>query len=155
MLPPLQQAAALLADPERDRVLVLVTDGQVGNEDELLARLGPALREVRVHAVGIDRAVNAGFLGRLAAIGGGRCELVESEDRLDEATDRIHQRIGAPLVTGVRLIADGIDPVNGTVSPARLPAVFPGVPLVVRGRWRGPAGGALVISGTTAAGEPW
>src|SRR5262249_58013968 len=93
MLAPLQQAAGLLTDPERDRVLVLVTDGQVGNEDQLLARLAPALREVRVHAVGIDRAVNAGFLGRLAALGGGRCELVESEDRLDEATDRIHQRI--------------------------------------------------------------
>jgi Ca-activated chloride channel homolog len=155
LLPPLQQAAALLAEPGRDRVLVLVTDGQIGNEEEVLARLAPALHEVRVHTVGIDRAVNAGFLGRLAALGGGRCELVESEDRLDEAADRIHQRIGAPLVTGVRLAAEGIDLVPGSVSPARLPAIFPGVPLVVRGRWRGRPGGALVVSGTTAAGEPW
>ena len=31
----------------------------------------------------------------------GRCELVESEDRLDEAMDRIHRRIGAPVVTGL------------------------------------------------------
>jgi len=161
LLPPLQQAAGLLSDPGlpsdsgRDRVLVLVTDGQVGNEDQLLARLTPALREVRVHAVGIDRAVNAGFLGRLAALGGGRCELVESEDRLDEATDRIHQRIGAPLVTGVRLAGDGLESVAGSVSPDRLPAIFPGVPLVVRGRWRGSPGGAVVLTGTTAAGEPW
>jgi Ca-activated chloride channel family protein len=155
LLPPLQQAAGMLSDPERDRVLVLVTDGQVGNEDQLLARLTPALREVRVHAVGIDRAVNAGFLGRLSALGGGRCELVESEDRLDEATDRIHQRIGAPLVTGLKLAGEGLDVVAGTVAPDRLPAIFPGVPLVVRGRWRGAPGGALVLTGTTAAGEPW
>jgi Ca-activated chloride channel family protein len=153
LLRPLRDSAAMLTDTERDRVLVLVTDGQVGNEDQLVAELAPALREVRVHAVGIDRAVNAGFLGRLAALGGGRCELVESEDRLDEATDRIHQRIGAPLVTGVGLAAEGLELVD--VSPARLPAVFPGVPLVVRGRWRGTPSGAVVVTGTTAADEPW
>src|SRR5262249_46726636 len=97
MLAPLRQAAELLGDSGRDRVLVLITDGQVGNEDQILAGLTPALGGVRVHTVGIDRAVNAGFLGRLAAIGLGRCELVESEDRLDEAMEHIHHRIGAPL----------------------------------------------------------
>src|SRR5262249_56727368 len=49
----------------------------------------------------------------------------------------------------------GLEPVAGTVAPDRLPAIFPGVPLVVRGGWRGRAGGALVLTGTTAAGEPW
>lgn len=96
MLTPLEQAVTLLADSARDRVLVLVTDGQVGNEDQILERTGARLAGVRVHTVGIDRAVNAGFLGRLAGLGGGRCELVESEDRLDEAMEHIHRRIGAP-----------------------------------------------------------
>ena len=156
LLAPLREAAALLTDGERDRVLVLVTDGQVGNEDQILADLAGPLGSVRVHTVGIDRAVNAGFLGRLAGLGGGRCELVESEDRLDEATDRIHQRIGAPLLTSVRLAAAGVAFTAGTVSPARIPAVFPGVPLVVRGRWTGsPAGAAVVVSGTAADGTPW
>lgn len=96
MLSPLERAVALLADSAGDRVLVLVTDGQVGNEDQILERTGAGLAGVRVHTVGIDRAVNAGFLGRLAGLGGGRCELVESEDRLDEAMEHIHRRIGAP-----------------------------------------------------------
>jgi Ca-activated chloride channel homolog len=156
MLAPLREAAALLTDPERDRVLVLVTDGQVGNEDQILADLAAPLGSVRVHTVGIDRAVNAGFLGRLAALGGGRCELVESEDRLDEATDRIHQRIGAPLLTSVRLAPEGFTFADGTVSPARIPAVFPGVPLVVRGRWDGTAGtGAIQVTGVAPDGTPW
>ena len=105
---------------------MLVTDGQVGNEDQLLTARGPALGRaaVRVHTVGIDQAVNAGFLGRLAGIGGGRCELVESEDRLDEAMAQIHRRIGAPLVTDARLELQGIDPVPGSLTPARLPDVF-------------------------------
>src|SRR5579871_2729109 len=107
MLAPLEQAARLLAgeDPDRDRVLVLVTDGQVGNEDQILERMGPRLGGIRVHVVGIDQAVNAGFLSRLAAAGRGRCELVESEDRLDEAAVRIHRRIGTPLVTALAVAA--------------------------------------------------
>jgi len=64
MLAPLTEGLGLLTDKGRDRVLVLVTDGQVGNEDQILARAGKALSGIRVHTVGIDRAVNAGFLGR-------------------------------------------------------------------------------------------
>ncbi|MFF4772242.1 VIT domain-containing protein [Microtetraspora fusca] len=165
----------------RDRVLVLVTDGQVGNEDQILERTGARLSGVRVHAVGIDRAVNVGFLGRLAMLGSGRCELVESEDRLDEAMEHIHRRIGSPLVTGISLRADGFDVVPGTVTHAG--SLYPGVPLTVSGRYRvgtatgeparisppdlerGPATStdavgaagekALTVHGLTSGGRPW
>ena len=63
---------------------MLITDGQVGNEDQILATLGPRLKDIRVFTLGIDQAVNEAFLRRLAERGGGACELVESEDRLDE-----------------------------------------------------------------------
>ncbi|WP_436757031.1 VIT domain-containing protein [Streptosporangium sp. V21-05] len=153
MLSPLERAAALLADSAGDRVLVLVTDGQVGNEDQILERLGAALAGVRVHTVGIDRAVNAGFLGRLAGLGGGRCELVESEDRLDEAMEHIHRRIGSPLVTDLSLKADGLDLVAETVS--HVGSIYSGVPLTVLGRYRGAAAGALTVRGLAADGSPW
>ena len=157
LLAPLRQALALLHDsPEgRDAVVVLVTDGQVGNEDQILHHLAGHVQDVRIHTVGIDRAVNAGFLGRLAGMGGGRCELVESEDRLDEAMDAIHRRIGAPLAYGLHLSADGLETIDGTASPARLPDLFPGVPLVVAGRYRSSSTGALVMQGTTRDGRDW
>jgi Ca-activated chloride channel family protein len=136
----------------RDRVLVLVTDGQVGNEDEILDATSALLRDVRIHTVGIDQAVNAGFLGRLAAAGGGRCELVESEDRLDDAMDAIHRRIAAPLVRRLRLNGDGL--LTDSVSPARTPDVFDGVPLVVRGRYRGVAP-AVTMAGVARDGSKW
>ncbi|GAA3010996.1 VIT domain-containing protein [Streptosporangium longisporum] len=153
MLTPLERAVTLLGDSAGDRVLVLVTDGQVGNEDQILERIGRRLTGVRVHTVGIDQAVNAGFLGRLAGLGGGRCELVESEDRLDEAMEHIHRRIGAPLVTDLSLKADGLDLVTETVS--HLGSIYPGVPLTVFGRYRGAAAGAITVGGLDAAGRPW
>ncbi|MGH3680350.1 MAG: VIT domain-containing protein [Natronosporangium sp.] len=157
LLTPLQEALALLSesDGERDRVLVLVTDGQVGNEDQLLRELAGGLSGVRVHTIGIDRAVNAGLLGRLAAAGGGRCELVESEERLDEAADRIHRRIGAPVVTGLRWQADRLAVREDSLAPSRVPDLFPGAPLVLAGRYRGRPDGALVVRGTAADGSPW
>jgi Ca-activated chloride channel family protein len=167
MLEPLEYAARLLAgaaEPAevsagqpaaRDRVLVLVTDGQVGNEDQILNRIGASLGRIRVHVVGIDRAVNAGFLTRLAAAGRGRCELVESEDRLDQAAALIHRRIGAPLVTTLALAADGLQIEPGTVAPGLLPDLFPGVPVTIAGRWHGQAGGTVTVTGARADGTPF
>jgi Ca-activated chloride channel homolog len=157
LLGPLREALALLAGspPERDPVLVLVTDGQVGNEDQILAELDAGLAGVRVHTVGIDQAVNAGFLGRLASAGSGRCELVESEDRLDEAMDRIHHRISAPVVSGIGVTGDGFGMLADTLAPARIPDLFPGAPLVLTGRYQGPPGGGMLVAGTAADGSPW
>jgi Ca-activated chloride channel family protein len=157
LLAPLTRALGLLSDATRDRVVVLVTDGQVGNEDQILAAATRGLEGVRVHTVGIDRAVNAGFLGRLAVAGGGRCELVESEDRLDEAMTQIHRRIGGPVLTGLSLASEGIGFVPDTVSPQRLPDLFPGAPVVLTGRYAGaPADTAAVtVAGRTRSGEPW
>ncbi|MCO6004252.1 VWA domain-containing protein [Actinoallomurus purpureus] len=150
ILRPLEEAVALLSgDAGRDRIIVLVTDGQVGNEDQVLGRL--SLDGLRVHTIGIDRAVNAGFLGRLAAAGAGRCELVESEDRLDEVMDHVHRRIATPAVTGVSLEMPSAVP--DTLTPARPGDLFPGVPLVVRGRCTAP--GAVTLRGVAADGAPW
>ncbi len=140
MLPALQLAAGLLSaagsdDTGRQRVLVLVTDGQVGNEDQIISELGPRLSTTRVHVVGIDQAVNAGFLTRLAAIGRGRCELVESQDRLDEAMARIHERIASPVVTGLTLEPAGLRIVADSTAPARLPDLFAGAPALICGRF--------------------
>ncbi|MBX9641966.1 MAG: VWA domain-containing protein, partial [Mycobacteriaceae bacterium] len=132
---PLRQALALLRESSgRDAIVVLVSDGQVGNEDQLMRGLAADLQRVRVLTVGIDQAVNVGLLRRLASAGGGRCELVESEDRLDEAMAAIHRRVVAPLAYSLTLHADGLSTVDGTETPARLPDALPGVPLVVRGR---------------------
>jgi Ca-activated chloride channel family protein len=156
MLTPLWRAAALLVAPERDRVLVLITDGQVGNEDQILRVLEPALSGVRVHTVGIDRAVNAGFLRRLAAAGQGRAELVESEERLDEAMEHIHRRITTPLVTDLRVAAQDFDEPPRWTTPTHLSSIYPGVPLVVSGRYRGtPQKGTITVHGLRPDGTPW
>jgi Ca-activated chloride channel family protein len=150
MFEPLREGLGLLSDARegRDPVLVLVTDGQVGNEDQMLRDIAPMINRTRVHAVGIDTAVNAGFLGRLAAQGAGRCELVESEDRLDEAMTHIQRRIGAPVITDVVVTP-------GSSLPKLPTAIYPGVPLVAFGRYEGPAPESFTVRGRTRDGSEW
>ncbi|GAA4892956.1 Ca-activated chloride channel family protein [Stackebrandtia albiflava] len=153
LLGPLRAAADLLSPaPDRDRVVILVTDGQVGNEDQILAAVSDRLAGARIHVVGIDRAVNAGFLYRLALLGRGRCELVESEDRLDAATAHIHRRIVAPVVTDLKVEAS--EGALTDLAPARITDLFTGVPVVWHGRYRG-AAPSLTVSGVDADGRPW
>jgi Ca-activated chloride channel family protein len=155
MAEPLDRAVKLLTSSpggDRDRILVLITDGQVGNEDQILKMLGTRLRSIRVFTIGIDRAVNEGFLRRLSERGGGSCELVESEDRLDEVLSKLHRRIGTPLLTGLSLEPEGLSVEPGEVVPRRFPDLFAGSPLLILGRYRGRPGGSIGVRGTDAGG---
>jgi Ca-activated chloride channel family protein len=163
MAEPLRQGVAALnpeggnpaAGQRRERVLVLITDGQVGNEDQILKQLAPSLRGIRVFTLGIDQAVNAAFLNRLADLGDGSCSLVESEDRLDAVMDQVHRHIGSPVLTSLKLEPAGLSVIPGSVVPSRLPDLFLGAPLLVSGRYRGAARGGLCVLGRQTNGAEW
>lgn len=114
------------------------------------------LPQVRVFALGIDRSVNAGFLERLAALGDGACELVESEERLDDAMDRMHRRIATPIYTDLRLEAEGFQMTSETTTPSRLPVLFDGTAVVVSGRYQQRTSAAqLILHAVDASGSAW
>lgn len=157
MLEPISKAFGELAGgyQERDRMMVLITDGQVGNEDHILRSVKGQMRNVRVFTIGIDRAVNEGFLRRLAVMGGGSCALVESEDRLDDVMDGIHRRIATPVVTELVVAGEGIEIDPSSIVPRRLPDLFEACPTVIRARYKGTPTGSLSLSGSDAIGMPY
>ena len=155
------EAVRLLRASNGDRqpILVLVTDGQVTGEDAVLRtveRKSPGGRIPRIHAVGIDRAVNAGFLQRLADAGGGTCDLVESEDRLDVAMESIHRGIATAVVTDLRIEAISGSLVRDSSAPGKIPDLFADRPVTVFGRCNAKGSPLrLRISGTDASGARW
>jgi hypothetical protein len=162
MGPALTQAARLFsqlpANQQRDRILVIVTDGQVSGEDAILRQLASetAGRLPRIFTVGIDQAVNAGFLQRLADDGRGACELVESEDRLDAAMDRIRRLIGTPVLTNVRLEPVNFDCVSTSLAPERIADLFVDRPVTIFARHLvSDAPLQLRVHATDAQGQPW
>ena len=103
----LQDLARRSQDEGRVPVVVILTDGEVGDESSSLKRVQTEVGEARVFTVGIDTAVNSGFLKRLAALGGGTCTLVEPGARLEEALKAVGREIGAPVITELK--AGGMD----------------------------------------------
>lgn len=139
----------------REKVIVFVTDGQVGNEDQLLWQVRKQAKGIRVFAVGVDRAVNEAFLRRLAQPTGGAYELVESEDRLDEIMKSLYRRIGKPVLTDLVLEGGGVELVEQESAPRGATDVFPGVPAVLYGRMKGLPREKLTLKGTLANGDAW
>jgi Ca-activated chloride channel family protein len=166
---PLKRAVDVLAtlggasdrprQPVRDSVLVLVTDGQVGNEDQVLGLLGARVKGIRIFTLGIDQAVNEGFLRRLAerGAGGGSCELVESNERLDAVMDSIHRRINTPLLSDVTIEAgrSRFEIGGDSLVPERPPCLFAGSPRLLLGRYRGSPPASIFVRATTPQGTEW
>jgi Ca-activated chloride channel homolog len=125
-------------------VIVLLTDGQVGDESRVLKKLQAELGDARVFTVGIDTAVNDGFLRRLAAIGGGTSTFVEPGTRLEEALEAVGREIGTPLVTELRISGEVAE-----LAPARIPDLFAGRPATAFFRH---GGGKVKVTGKVAGG---
>ena len=70
-------------------IMVILTDGEVGDESRILKRAQTELGDTRVFTVGIDLSVNDGFLRRLAATGGGTSTFVVPGTSLETALQNV------------------------------------------------------------------
>jgi Ca-activated chloride channel family protein len=154
LLPALKTAANLLIDPNRRSTLLVITAGQVGNEDQI-ATFTPRIGGVTIHTLGIGSTVNAGLLRQLADLGRGEMVLAETEEALDDVTPTLRRLLGPPLLTNLNLAADGMQLLTNTITPSRPPDVFSANSVVISGRFRGRPTGSIVVSGTGPDGRPW
>lgn len=106
MLAPIQAALAGDTPPGRLRTVLFVTDGQVWNDAELVAAVARGRDRAVFFTMGIDTAVNAALLRRLARVGGGTCTLMTPYDDIEAAAAGIESRFGGPVATDV--VVDGI-----------------------------------------------
>jgi Ca-activated chloride channel family protein len=134
-------------------VIVVMTDGQVGDEARILKRIQKEIGDVRVFTVGIDTAVNEGFLSRLASLGGGTSAFVAPGENLENALRAIGREIGAPLVVDVSItdIDAGID--KDSQAPERIADLFAGRSTTVYFTAKGK--GKVKIRGRYTDGSPF
>jgi hypothetical protein len=106
LLPALHHVLQMLErhrSPERQSTLVLITDGQVGNEQAIHEELKPWCGKLRVHTFGIDTAVNDSFLRQLAEEHGGSSTLATPEDNIPNLVAGIARRFGTEVVRELQI----------------------------------------------------
>jgi Ca-activated chloride channel family protein len=135
--------------PDAQRQVVLVTDGLIGFETEIVAAVARDLPPgSRLHAVGVGSAVNRSLTAAAARAGRGAEVVVGLDEDVDAAVGRLIARTRAPLVTDLRL--DG--PALLAAAPARLPDLLAGGPALIGVMLR-PEGGGLRARGRTPGGD--
>lgn len=135
---------------EVEQHIVLVTDGQVGNEREILDFLHHQAKGVRVSTIGIDQAVNAAFLEQVASSTQGLCQLVHNDEQLDRSMTKICQRIGNPALRNIQILNA---PVRDLVFQHN--DLYPGVATRIYGRIAGPLPEVLEVSATRPDGQAY
>jgi Ca-activated chloride channel family protein len=134
--------------PEAQRQVVVITDGLIGFEQEIVAEVAHRRpRGCRVHTVGIGSAVNRSLTTPVARAGSGLeviCGIGEDPER---AAARLLARTRAPIVVDLELSGDALV----GHAPAQLPDLFAGAPALVSAKLRA-QGGTLRVSGRTDEG---
>lgn len=108
------------------RRIVLITDGQVSNEDDV-ANLASRHPETAIFTVGIGRGVNEHLARIVARMGGGAVEFVFPGERIEEKVMRQFGRITGPTLTDVRLTFEGATP--SLMTPDRIGPISQGAVL--------------------------
>jgi len=125
---------AILERPagELPRRVLLVTDGEVGNESECLELVRAHASGTAVFTIGVGYGASDLLVNGVARAGGGHAELVHPGERIEAAVMRQMSRLTTEGLRDVRVDWAGL-PVD-LVAPAVLPPLFPGTPLTVYGR---------------------
>lgn len=141
MLAPLQRATQLAPDG----VIVLLTDGQVGNEDEILRAILGQRRAARVYSFGIGTNVSDTLLLDLAEKTGGAVEGIHPGERVDDKVVAQFARATAPRVTDVEVRFRGVE--VGDLAPAKPTALVDGEPFTLFGTFEDAGRGVAEIRG--------
>ncbi|MGK3965261.1 VIT domain-containing protein [Sorangium sp. So ce118] len=146
MLKPLLEAVGMLGDAERDRVVVLLTDGQVSNEAQIVDEVAGLGKGVRIYTFGIGTNVSDLLVSDLARRTQGAAEFIHPGERIDEKVTAQFARATAVRVAGIEARFEGVD--VGELAPAELPALVDGEPWVLHGRYSAPGTGRLHLRGS-------
>ena len=130
MLPALR--AALVdndtSNTEEVRQVVFITDGSIGNEDELFSAITGGLGRSRLFTVGIGSAPNAYFMTRAARQGRGTFTYMDDVTKVAEQSAKLFAALENPVMTdlAVKLPTGAAD-----AYPSPLPDLYSGEPVTL------------------------
>ncbi|RLB45322.1 MAG: hypothetical protein DRJ42_30170, partial [Deltaproteobacteria bacterium] len=133
-------------EDERLKLVVLLTDGFIGDEADVLRSIAENLGDARLYTFGIGSNTNRFLLERACEVGRGRTIVATLSEDPTEVATRFARLVDKPVFTDVEIDWGGL--AVSDVYPRRLPDLFAGKPLVVHGRFEGGGSADVKIRGT-------
>lgn len=132
MLPALQH---LMRKPKREgylRHIILLTDGDLGNEEQIFGSLRSDLGDARLYTVAIGSAPNFFLATKMAQFGRGTFTQIADNNEIQEQMSKLFESIESPVLTDVAVSFEGVKVAD--VYPERPPDLFSRQPLMIYGR---------------------
>ncbi len=137
----------------RIRSVVLITDGLIGNDNQVIAAVQKNLKPGnRLYSFGVGSSVNRYLLERIAEMGRGTSRVVRQDEPTQEVAEKFFRQINNPVLTNIQVKWEG-DGVAPEIYPSNAPDLFAEQPLVLFGKKGDRANGKLKITGIAAGGE--
>lgn len=129
MLPAL--ALALDGAPPRQllRQIIFLTDGQAGNETELLQLIRERLGASRLFTVGIGSAPNSYFMQQAAEFGRGSFSVIGKLDQVQERMEGLFRKLEHPVLTDLVIESQGWN--GAEFFPSTIPDLYDGESIVL------------------------
>lgn len=139
----------------RLRSIVLITDGYIGGENEVLAFVQRSLKPGnRLYCFGVGGSVNRFLIDRLAQVGRGTSQVIRQDEPSAEAAEKFFRQINNPVLTELQISWEGMGE-KPDIYPIAPPDLFASQPLVLFGRKGDRTSGKLRIRGTQAGGKTY
>ncbi len=135
---------------DRVRMVYLLSDGFIGNDDVILSASRKHLSGNRIFPIGIGSSPNRYLFDRLGEVGRGFTSYLYKYDEASAMATELVDRSAYPYLTDLEIDWKGLKVQD--LSPAKLPDVYAGQPIIITGRYKEP-GSARVELKARAAGR--
>ncbi len=150
MLPALQIAFRKPALTGLVPQVIFATDGQLGDEADVVKFLDQNTGDRRLFPIAIGSAPNAALLRRLAELGRGTFTQIDDEAKVAAAMGELFAKLEAPMLQQIDVQWNDA---SAEAWPERIPDLYLGEPLVVAARLAD-GSGPVAVSGMRG-GETW
>lgn len=147
LLAALKKATAIPKQEDYARSVVIITDGYVSNDREIVDYVSENMDDASFFSFGIGSSVNDYLIKQIAGCGLGESFVVTDSEDAQEAAERFRTYIEAPLLTDISISFDDFDVYD--VEPAVPSILYARQPIVLFGKWNGNPDGTITISGKT------
>jgi Ca-activated chloride channel family protein len=139
----------------RLRSIVLLTDGFIGNDEQIIGEVRDRLQAGnRLYTFGVGSSVNRFLIERLSQLGRGTAQVVRQNEPIAPVVEKFFQQINNPVLTNIAVKWEGTGAAP-EMYPARPSDLFANQPLVLFGRKGDRTSGNLQITGMVAGGKPY
>jgi Ca-activated chloride channel family protein len=129
MAPALRAALSQNTTTTDIRQVIFLTDGSVGNEDNLFQIITNHLGKTRLFTIGIGSAPNSHFMRRAASFGRGTHTYIGKVSEVQEKMNELFRKLESPVLSDITINW----PEQGNIEfwPRNLPDLYLGEPLLI------------------------